>query len=123
MIRFAKAQLASFIASSVDYFVTILCVEFLGFHAVAGSSTGTILGGMTNFSIGRHWVFKGGERERRIQLFRYFLVWTGYLLLSTTGVYLLTHFAHYNYLVSKLTLSLFLAIAYNYPLQKRFVFK
>ena len=123
MIRFAKAQLASFIASSVDYFITILCVEFLGFWHVAGSSTGTILGGMTNFSIGRHWAFKGGERERHIQLFRYFLVWTGYLFLSTLGVYLLTHFGHYNYLVAKLTISLFLAIAYNYPLQKRFVFK
>ena len=123
MIRFAKAQLASFIASSVDYFITILCVEFLGFWYVAGSSTGTILGGMTNFSIGRNWVFKGGERERRIQLFRYFLVWTGYLLLTTIGVYMLTHFAHYNYLVAKINVSLFLAIAYNYPLQKRFVFK
>ncbi|NTS41725.1 GtrA family protein [Flavisolibacter sp. BT320] len=123
MIRFAKAQLASVIASSVDYFVTILCVEFLGFWHVAGSSTGTILGGMTNFSIGRHWAFKGGERERHIQLFRYFLVWTGYLLLSTAGVYLLTHLGHYNYLIAKLTVSLFLAIAYNYPLQKRFVFK
>ncbi|MDQ3276715.1 MAG: GtrA family protein [Bacteroidota bacterium] len=123
MTRFAKAQLASFIASSVDYFVTILCVEFLGFWYVAGSSTGTILGGMTNFSMGRQWVFKGGERERHIQLFRYLLVWTGYLLLTTCGVYLLTHFGHFNYLVSKGSVSLFLAIAYNYPLQKRFVFR
>lgn len=123
MIRFAKAQLASFIASAIDYFITILCVEALGFWYLAGSSTGTILGGMTNFSMGRHWVFKGGERERNIQLLRYLVVWTGYLALTTTGVYVLTHFGHLNYLVSKLSVSLFLAIAYNYPLQKRFVFR
>lgn len=123
MIRFAKAQLASFIASFVDYCITILCVELLGFWYLAASSTGTIIGGITNFSIGRNWVFKGGERERYIQLFRYLLVWTGYLLLATFGVYLLTHFGNYNYLVAKMTVSLFLAIGYNYPLQKRFVFK
>lgn len=123
MIRFAKAQLTSFVASLADYFITIFCVELLGFWYLAGSSTGTILGGITNFLMGRSWVFKGGERERHIQAFRYFLVWSGYLFLMMTGVYLLTHFAHYNYLVSKLSVSLFLAIAYNYPLQKRYVFR
>lgn len=123
MIRFAKAQAASFIASLVDYGITIFCVEYLLFWYVAGSSTGTIIGGITNFSLGRNWVFRGGERERHIQLFRYLLVWTGYLLLMTFGVFLLTHFGHFNYLVSKTTLSLFLAVAYNYPLQKRFVFR
>jgi putative flippase GtrA len=123
MIRFAKAQFASFVASFVDYCITIFCVELLGFWYLAGSSTGTILGGITNFFIGRNWVFKGGERERNIQLFRYFLVWMGYLILTTLGVYLLTHFSNFNYLVSKLSVSLFLAVGYNYPLQKRFVFR
>lgn len=123
MIRFAKAQIASSIASMVDYFITILFVEMLGFWYLAGSTTGTIIGGITNFFIGRHWVFKGGLKERNIQLFRYTVVWTGYLVLTTTGVYLLTHFAHFNYLISKISISLFLAVAYNFPLQKRFVFR
>lgn len=123
MIKFAKAQLASFLASLVDYGITIFCVEMIGFWYLAGSSTGTIIGGMTNFSLGRNWVFKGGERERKIQLFRYFMVWSGYLLLATCGVYLLTHFGSFNYLVSKISVTLFLAVAYNYPLQKRYVFR
>jgi putative flippase GtrA len=78
---------------------------------------------MANFSLGRGWVFRGGEAERKIQLFRYVLVWTGYLLLATFGVYLLTHFGGFNYIISKIIITLFLAIAYNYPLQKRFVFR
>ena len=123
MHTFAKAQIASFIASMVDYFSTILCVELFGFWYVAGSSTGTIIGGIANFSLGRHWVFRGGERERRIQLFRYFIVWLGYLILATFSVYLLTHVGGFNYIISKITVTLFLAIAYNYPLQKRFVFR
>ncbi|HEY0039836.1 MAG TPA: GtrA family protein [Flavisolibacter sp.] len=123
MYTFAKAQIASFVASIADYFITILCVELFGFWYVVASSTGTIMGGMTNFSLGRQWVFRGGMRERNIQLFRYFIVWLGYLLLATSGVYLLTHLGGFNYIVSKITVTLFLAIAYNYPLQKRFVFR
>lgn len=123
MIKFAKAQIASSLASLVDYFFTIFLVEMLGFWYLAGSTTGTIIGGITNFSIGRHWVFKGGMKERHIQLFRYALVWTGYLVLTTAGIYLLTHFGHLNYLISKIFVSLFLAVAYNFPLQKRFVFR
>ena len=92
MRKFAKAQMASFLASMVDYGITVFSVEVLGFWYVAASSTGTILGGITNFSLGRHWVFKGGERERHIQLFRYALVWMGYLTLATSGVYQLPHF-------------------------------
>ena len=123
MHTFAKTQISSFIASMVDYLITILCVELLGFWYVAGSSTGTIIGGVTNFSLGRHWVFRGGERERRIQLFRYFIVWMVYSMLVTFGVYLLTHVGGFNYIISKITVTLFLAVAYNYPLQKRFVFR
>ena len=123
MHTFAKAQIASFVASIVDYLITIICVELFGFWYVAGSSTGTIIGGITNFYLGRHWVFRGGERERRIQLFRYFIVWLGYLMLATFGVYLLTHVGGFNYIISKITVTLFLAVAYNYPLQKRFVFR
>ncbi len=123
MIKFAKAQIASFLASVSDYFITIFCVELLGFWYLAGSTTGTIIGGITNFSIGRHWVFKGGLKERNIQILRYAMVWTGYLILTTAGVYLLTHFGQLNYLLSKISVSLFLAIVYNFPLQKRFVFR
>lgn len=123
MIKFAKAQIASFVASFVDYGLTIFCVELFGFWYLAGSTTGTITGGLVNFSLGRHWVFRGGEHERHVQLFRYLLVWTGYLFLTTAGVYLLTHWGGFNYLISKASVSLFLAVAYNYPLQKRFVFR
>lgn len=123
MLTFAKAQIASFVASMVDYFITIICVEFLSFWYVVGSGTGTIIGGITNFWLGRQWVFRGGEKERRVQLFRYGIVWLGYLILATLGVYLLTHFGGINYILSKITVTLFLAIAYNYPLQKKFVFR
>jgi putative flippase GtrA len=122
MKTFARAQIASLVASMVDYLVTILLVELAGVWYVWSSAIGTICGGFTNFTMGRRWVFKSYDRQTRIQLMRYGIVWLGYLLLTTQGVYLLTHFTPLTYLVSKITVSLFMGISYNFPLQKRFVF-
>lgn len=122
MKTFARAQIASLVASIVDFWVTIILKEWLGFWYVSASATGTIAGGVTNFSMGRQWVFKSFNRQAEIQLFRYLLVWMGYLILTTSGVYLLTHYTPMTYLISKVIVSLFMAISYNYPLQKKFVF-
>jgi putative flippase GtrA len=122
MKTFARAQIASLVASIVDFWVTIILKEWLGFWYVSASATGTIAGGVTNFSMGRQWVFKSFNRQTEIQLFRYLLVWLGYLILTTSGVYLLTHYTPMTYLISKVIVSLFMAISYNYPLQKKFVF-
>ena len=122
MKTFARAQVASLVASLIDFWVTIFLKEGLGFWYVWSSATGTIAGGITNFSMGRKWVFKSFSRQAEIQMVRYLVVWVGYLLLTTSGVYLLTHYTPMTYLVSKVIVSLFMAISYNYPLQKKFVF-
>lgn len=123
MITFAKAQIASLIASAIDYWCTVIAVEIFGVWYVWASSMGTAVGGLTNFSLGRSWVFKTKEKEACAQIIKYAIVWGGYLLLTTSGVYLLTHYTRLNYIFSKVFVSLIMAISYNYPLQKRFVFK
>ena len=123
MFTFAKAQVASFVASMVDYLITILCVELFGFWYFFGTGIGTVSGGLVNFSVSRRWVFKSTERERNVQLKLYFVVWLGYLLLCTSGVFLLTPYAGLNYLVSKVFVTLVLAIGYNYPFQRKLIFR
>jgi putative flippase GtrA len=123
MKTFAKTQIASLVSSLADYWTTITAVELLRFLPVWGSAAGTVVGGLVNFSLGRRWVFGRREEERKVQLMRYALVWSGYLLLTTTGVYLLTTFAEINYVIAKLAVSLVMAISYNYPLQKHYVFR
>lgn len=123
MITFIKAQAASFFASMVDYFITIFTKEVFGFWYVVATALGTLLGGITNFSLGRRWVFKKREKPRQQQMVKYLIVWIGYLFLATSGVYLMTHYTGINYIYSKVSVTLFLAIAYNYPLQKKFVFR
>lgn len=123
MKTFAKTQMASFMASGIDYCCTILCVELLHLWPVWASALGTMAGGYTNFSIGRNWVFQQGNEALRRQLMRYLLVWLGYLFLMTSAVFLLTHFTDTNYVVAKIGVSVILAVSYNYPLQKKFVFR
>ena len=122
MITFLKAQVASFVASMVDYLFTILGVEVFGFWYLWASGLGTVIGGITNFTIGRRWVFDAKEDPAPSQLLRYSLVWLGYFVLTTLGVYLFTHFLNINYIISKVAVSILMAIFYNYPLQKKFVF-
>lgn len=57
MVTFVKAQAASLAATIVDFSVFILLTEWFNCWYLAASVTGTISGGVTNFLLGRVWVF------------------------------------------------------------------
>src|SRR5690606_33775047 len=122
MLTFFRAQTASLAASLVDFAVTFLLVSFLGAWYVVGSMTGTILGGLCNFLIGRSWVFKSKSDRMTVQMLRYLVVWMGYLLIVTLGIYALTRYAVVIYILSKLILTGLLGTPYNCPLQKKIIF-
>jgi putative flippase GtrA len=123
MFIFLKAQAASIIATIVDFLTTILLVKFFGCWYVIATAVGTIAGGITHFSMGRHWVFSAADGEIHSQALKYFLVWGVYILLSTAFVFVITNYADINYLISKIIVSIILSISYNYVLHKKFVFK
>jgi putative flippase GtrA len=123
MFIFFKAQAASIMATAVDFLITIVLVKFFGCWYVIGSAAGTIAGGITHFSMSRHWVFSAADGKIHSQAVKYFLVWGVYLLLSTAFVFLITNYAGINYIISKMLVSVLLSISYNYFLHKKFVFK
>ncbi len=123
MKTFLKANVASLTASLCDYLVTFIFKHFLHFDAVNASITGTVFGGIINFLISRRWVFKSVDSPVFYQGKKYLLTWTGNLILNALGVYLLIRFAGLFYMTAKVTTSLFVAVAYNYPIQKKYVFK
>ena len=123
MKQFLKANVATLLASFFDYLTTIALKEKLHWDAVAASITGTVAGGIINFLICRHWAFATAGSSAWRQSKRYFFTWAGNLLLNAAGVYLLIHFARMNYLLAKIITSITVAIAYNYPMQKKYVFK
>lgn len=122
MLTFIKAQAASLTATLTDYLVTYVTVSLLGFWYIAGSITGTVVGGCVNFYMGRNWVFNSTKKDIKLQILKYILVWCGNLLIVTGGVYLLTHFLNINYMLSKILVSGLIGTLYNYFMQKQFIF-
>ena len=122
MATFVKAQVASLSASIIDFLTTLVCTQVFHIWYVLGSVLGTTAGGIVNFMMGRNWVFESKERKMHIQIFKYIIVWTGNLLLTTAGVYLVTHYLHVNYILSKIIVSCTVGTGYNFLMQKKFVF-
>lgn len=122
MATFIKAQASSLTATLVDYAITWLCVSVLGFWYVAGSVTGTVVGGCVNFYMGRTWVFNATAKDVKVQIVKYVLVWCGNLLIVTTGVYILTNYLGINYMLSKILVAGLVGTIYNYFMQKQFIF-
>jgi putative flippase GtrA len=123
MKQFIKANISSLIASGCDFLITIIVKELFGADPFFASVTGTISGGIINFIIGRYWVFKAHNFNVYQQSRKYFIIWSGNLLLNSLGVYVLLHYAGFNYIPAKLITSIAVAVGYNYPLQKKYVFK
>lgn len=122
MFTFLRANIASLLASGLDYLVTIIAVEFFSVNVVLAGILGTICGGVIHFIVGRHWVFRAGQVQVTIQAKRYLLIWIGNLLLNGTGMYVFTKLG-VNYIVTKVVTSILVGWAYNYPLQRWYVFK
>lgn len=123
VITFLKANIASLVASACDFSFAILLREYFAVDPVIASISGTVLGGIVNFTICRYWAFAAREKSIAMQGVRYIITWTGNLILNAVGVYLLIHYAETDYRIAKIVTSLAVAIAYNYPLQKKYVFK
>jgi len=122
MATFVKAQVASLSASIIDFLTTLVCTQVFHFWYVVGSVVGTTAGGVVNFMMGRNWVFGSKEKNINIQILKYVLVWSGNLLLTTGGVFLVTHYLHVNYILSKIIVSGTVGTGYNFLMQKKFVF-
>lgn len=120
---FTKAQVASLIASGVDFLVSWLLVNRLQAPYLAGGVTGTICGGVTHFLISRNWAFSAQEKKWTGQLSRYIPVWIGNLILNASGLWFLKSVAGLPFWPAKIATAIGIAVFYNYVLQKRFVFK
>jgi putative flippase GtrA len=123
MVTFLKLQLSAFVATMCDWLITFLFTSFWGLGYLFSGISGTISGGAVNFMINRNMVFLAQKITAIKQAKKYVLIWLGYLGLSALGLYLLTDLFHLNYMVSKISVSVFLGISYNYFFQKKYVFK
>jgi putative flippase GtrA len=122
MYIFLKAQAALIVGSLADFLTTILLVEVFHCWYIAGNATGNIIGAIAQFILSRNWAFDAEKGNVSRQIIRFVLIWGGNILISAAGVYVLTHYLHLYYLISKLVISIVMGLTYTFLLSKYFVF-
>ncbi len=136
-MRILKALCTAQAASVIDFVVTVLLSSVMGVYYVVATSVGAVTGGVANCIFNYHWVFPGSGVSKWHIAIKYFLVWVVSILLNVEGTYLLTEWlrdsqlvtsllgAHANqvYIFSKIVVALVVALAWNYQMQRLFVYR
>lgn len=120
---FGRAQAASMVATGVDFGSLVLLVEWGGVWYVAATAAGACFGAVVNFLMNRHWSFRAASARVHGQAIRYAAVSAGSLLLNSGGVWAFTESAGISYVYSKILTALLVAVCFNFPLHRYFVFR
>lgn len=121
-VSLRRSQVASLTATFVDFGTMIFLTEVAGVWYVAATAAGAFVGAVVNFFLGRHWSFTAGHQPIHGQFLRYAIVSAMSLALNTLGVYLLTEYVHLHYTLSRAIIAVAVALLFNFPLHRRFVF-
>jgi putative flippase GtrA len=120
--RFVRSVLTSLFTSALDFAVLTGAVELVHINYVFATWLGTVVGSLSNFTINKHWAFKGSSLPLPSQLVRFALVQAGASALHTVGVWLVTRFGGLPYQESKLIVAVAVGLGWNYPMNRGLVF-
>jgi putative flippase GtrA len=109
-------------ATAADYSVMVGLVELLHVRPVAATAVGACAGAVTNFTLNRIFTYRVQDVAVRAQAWKYALVSGASLALNTAGVWLFHDRLGLQYLAARITASVIVSNAWNYPLQRFFVF-
>jgi putative flippase GtrA len=123
ILRFLKGQLASGIATSVDWgLMTILILS--GVYYITAAVIGAVAGAITDFSVKKWWVFDASKRESlEVQVARYALVSAIGAALNAGFAYLLVDGLHIHQNIGVILASTVVGFAWNYPMHRLYVFR
>jgi putative flippase GtrA len=117
-----RHQVGSLVATAVDFGTMIACVEGLGISPVLATALGATLGGVTNFGLGRTWIFRNHAGRLGGQALRYALVSGGGAAWNALGEHVVHDRAHIQYILARALVSIAVSLLWNYPMQREFVF-
>ena len=119
---FLKHQAGAVFTTVVDFSTMILFVQLLRVSPVWATGLGATAGAVTNFTLGRLWIFDARENRASGQAVRYALVSFASLLLNMGGEWLVHDVAHLEYVIARAIVALCVSVGWNYPMHKNFVF-
>ncbi|HVZ74440.1 MAG TPA: GtrA family protein [Polyangia bacterium] len=120
--QWLRHHVASVVATAVDYGVMIACVELAHVAPVPATAIGALAGGASNFALGRAFTYHAESEPLGGQAWRYALVSGGSLALNAGGEALFHNVLGLQYLLARVITSVVVSNAWNYPLQRFFVF-
>ena len=119
---FRRSTLTSLLTPVLDFGTLVGLTELAHVNYVVATWIGTVVGSLTNFSINKRWAFEAREIPAGPALARFVAVQVGASALHTLGVWALTRFVRLPYPVSKLAVAATVYLAWNFPLNRWFVF-
>lgn len=118
-----RHQVASLIATSVDFSLMILLVEVARVAPSAAALAGAGTGAVVNFALNRRHTFPGArEGTPSGQAVRYALVSSASAVLNAAGEHVGTRWLGLPYVLTRVAVSLIVGLGWNYPLHRGFVF-
>ena len=100
----------------------ILFVQLFRVAPVWATGIGASVGAVTNFTLGRLWIFEARENHATGQAARYAVISATSLLLNMLGEWLVHDVAHLEYVIARAIVALCVSVGWNYPMHKNFVF-
>jgi putative flippase GtrA len=118
-----RHQLGSIAATIVDFLTMVFVVELAGATPVLGTACGATLGGVTNFLLGRRWIFAAVAGPVLPQALRYAFVSAASAAWNTLGEYLLHNRVGAEYVAARAIVAILVSLLWNFPMQRHFVFR
>jgi len=119
---FGRHQLGAIVATVIDFGTMSVLVSGFGLFAPLATAIGAALGGLSNFLLGRHWIFSASEERVADQAWRYALVSGVSLGLNAGGEYVLHDRLGIQYLLARVIIALVVSVGWNFPVQRSFVY-
>jgi putative flippase GtrA len=120
--QWVRHHLSSVLSTVVDYGVMVGCVELLHVRPVPATVFGALVGATTNFTLNRTFTYHATSTAVTGHLWRYAIVSAASLALNAGGEELFNGVLGMHYLLARVITSVVVSNAWNYPMQRLFVF-
>jgi putative flippase GtrA len=121
---FARHQAGAIFVTCLDFGTMSALVELFHTSAVMGTVVGAATGGVTNFVLGREWIFAASAADgtRARQALRYTAVSGASLLLNAAGEYALHDRLGLQFQLARIVIASLVSVGWNFPMHRFFVF-
>jgi putative flippase GtrA len=120
---FGRHQVGAIVATGIDFSTMSMLVSGLGFFAPLATAIGAAVGGLSNFVLGRYWIFSAKDGHAGEQAWRYVLVSAVSLGLNAGGEYILHDRLGIQYLLARVIIASAVSVGWNFPIQRAFVYR